>query len=189
MKFILLLSIYFMCPLLSCSVDPFYGKLRYRTTYGDTFCKRSTRRRLSSVRCSAFNTNNDVLMLNSSKKSQRANKNDPIVSSSEVANKDGGENKFWPPWPFNLLKRKPDTLQVSKATLISAYLRQRAILCMSGIQTVASEASLHFPPAGPALLLLAFAPRTRTSRRLVFASLSLALMSWGHDELTRCVLY
>eukprot|EP00815_Leptocylindrus_aporus_P000815 CAMPEP_0116055798 /NCGR_PEP_ID=MMETSP0322-20121206/3621_1 /TAXON_ID=163516 /ORGANISM="Leptocylindrus danicus var. apora, Strain B651" /LENGTH=523 /DNA_ID=CAMNT_0003539469 /DNA_START=397 /DNA_END=1969 /DNA_ORIENTATION=- len=86
---------------------------------------------------------------------------------------------------LHLLKRKPDTSQVSKATLISAYLRQRAILCMSGIQTVASEASLHFPPAGPALLLLAFAPRTRTSRRLVFASLSLALMSWGHDELTR----
>ena len=99
------------------------------------------------------------------------------------------EHKFWPPWPFNLLASRSSGSEVSKITVLSEYLRQRAIFCLYGIQTVTSEASLHFPPAAPALILLAIAPNAKFTKQVTFGSLGLALLSWGQDEICRYTYY
>ena len=119
-------------------------------------------------------------------------------SGTEISSKRGQDNfqtneeikienqsKFWPPWPFNLLVSRSNTSEVSKISLLSEYLRQRAIFCLYGIQTATSEASLHLPPAAPSLILLAVAPNAKFTKQIVFGSLGLALLSWGQDELSR----
>lgn len=107
-------------------------------------------------------------------------------TSMGIGNTSNARNKLWPPWPFNLLNKPSDEVSViSNGALLVEYLRQRTIFCLQGIQTVSSEAIIHFPPASPAIVMLAVAPKSKFSRNIVLCSLGLSFASWAQDEVGR----
>lgn len=80
---------------------------------------------------------------------------------------------MWPPWPFNLLRRKPqqggmqspDVAVTEKSSSSGAYLfwsftKESARIGLLNLREIGSQLWYHLPPGAPPLILWASLPRT-----------------------------
>lgn len=126
----------------------------------------------------------------------------------------GISDKAWPPFPFNLLKRKQAEEQDTStfesqpkmsstttripigADLFFRYCVSRGKIYSRQIQSIASSLVVHLPPAAPPLVLLALLPVEQQqtnaakilhtfSRRMALTCLGVSVISWAHCELRK----
>lgn len=146
--------------------------------------------------------------------SSEADNNDDDDSISLLQTQRHARSKFWPPWPFTMIRSKEEEAIQAAATReddtpVSALgkawsvSKRSARVAARNFQLVGSQLWFHLPPAAPPLLILACMPRTEQGveemtkrtiipllsnpfvRSMALSGATLAFLSWAHSELWR----